>query len=245
MVCNISPGSFSICQNWLSDFRIFQIKFLVPQGSVLCSFSLYTSPLCQVIAKFKDVKYHFYADDSQLFVHLSPGNCNNSFQKLKACLDDIHIWMFDNKLQLNPGKTEFIVFGSMGKYIWLKDSFPVNILGNCLSPKDVGQYLDVLYNSKYSFTNHVNSVIKSCFANLQDLHCIRCFLSYDVSVMVANALVSSRLDYCNSLFRSLFSKNITRLQNIQNCLARFASGASRFSHVFPILKSLHWLTVKQ
>ena len=119
----------------------------------------------------------------------------------------------------------------MDKYKWLKESFPVNILGNCLSPMDVVCNLGVLFDSKFSFTNHVNSVIKSYFANLRDLHHIQHFLSYDVSVMVANALVSSRLDYCNSLFPNLSSKNITRLQNIQNCLARFVSGASRFSHL--------------
>ena len=133
----------------------------------------------------------------------------------------------------------------MDKYKWLKDSFSVNILGNCLSPMDVVQNLGVLFDSKFSFPNHVNSVIKSCFVKLRDLHHIQCFLSYDMSVMVANALDSSRLDYCNSLFYSLSSKNIARLQNIQNCLARFVSGASRFSHVCPILKSLHWLPVKQ
>ena len=63
--------------------------------------------------------------------------------------------------------------------------------------------------------------------------------------MVTNALVSSRLDYCKSLFYSLSSKNITRLQSIQYCLASFVSGASRFSHVTPPLKSLHWRPVKQ
>ena len=40
------------------------------------------------------------------------------------------------------------------------------------------------------------------------------------------------------------SKNITRLQNIQNCLGHFVSGVSRFSHITPTLKS-HWLPVKQ
>ena len=170
-------------------------------------------------------------DDSLLFVHLSPRNCANSFHQLKTCLDDIHTWMFENKLKLNPGKTEFIVFGSMNKYKWLKDSFPVKILGNCLSPKDVVRNLGVLFDSKFSFINRVNSVIKASFANLRDLHCIRRFLSYDMSIMVANALVSSFMDYCNSLFHSLSSKNITRLQNIQNCLARFVSGVSRFSNV--------------
>ena len=74
--------------------------------------------------------------------------------------------MFENKFKLNPGKAEFIVFCSMDKYKWLKDSFPVNILGNCFCPTDVVGNLDVLFDSKFSFTNHVNSVIKSCFANL-------------------------------------------------------------------------------
>ena len=96
----------------------FKLNFGVPRGSILgpLLFSLYTGYLSQIIAKFKDVKYHFYADNSQMFVHLSPGNCANSFHQLKACLDDIHIWMFENKLKLNPGKNEFKVFGSMDKY---------------------------------------------------------------------------------------------------------------------------------
>ena len=38
---------------------------------------------------------------------------------------------------------------------------------------------------------------------------------------------------------------IMMFQNIQNCLARFVSGTSRFSHVTPILKSLHWLPVEE
>ena len=60
-----------------------------------------------------------------------------------------------------------------------------------------------------------------------------CRTVYVVLVMVANALVSIHLDYCNSLFHSLSSKNITRLQNILNNLACFVSGASRLSHVTP------------
>ena len=141
-------------------------------------------------------------DDTQLFIHLSPDDSLKSFARLKSCLNDIQVWMSENKLKLNPDKTEFIVFGAKDRYKWLSDSFPVNILGN----------LGVLFDAKFCFTNHVNSVIKSCFISLRDLHRIRRFLSVDTSVVIAIALVSSRLDYCNSLFRSLSSRNATRLQ---------------------------------
>ena len=193
--------------------NLFKLKFGVPQGSVLgpLLFSLYTTPLGQVIRKYTGVKYHFYADDTQLFIHLSPDDSLKSFDHLKSCLNDIQVWMSENKFKLNPDKTEFIVFGAKDRYKWLSDSFPVNILGNCL----------------------------------RDLHRIRRFLSVDTSVVIANALVSSRLDYCNFLFRSLSSCNATRLQYVQNALARFVTGASKYTHIISTLRKLHWLPIRQ
>ena len=227
--------------------NLFKLKFGVPQGSVLgpLLFSLYTTPLGQVIRKYTGGRYRFYADDTQLFIHLSPDDSLKSFDRLKSCLNDIQVWMSENKLKLNPDKTEFIVFGAKDRHKWLSDSFPVNILGNCLSPADVVRNLDVLFDAKFFFTNHVNSVIKSCFISLRDLHRIRRFLSVDTSVVIANALVSSRLDYCNSLFHSLSSRNATRLQYVQNALARFVTGASKYTHITSTLRTLHWLPIRQ
>ena len=167
-----------------------------------------------------------------------------SLDRLKSCLNDVHVWMHDNKLKLNPDKTEFIVFDDKDRFKWLSDSFPVNILGNCLSPTDVAHNLGVLFDAKFCFTNHVNSVIKSCFISLRDLHHIRRFLSVDTSVVTANALVSSHLNYCNSLFRSLSSCNTARLQYVQNSLAWFVTSASKFTHVTSSLKTLYWLLIR-
>ena len=133
--------------------NLFKLKFGVPQGSVLSPllFSLYTTPLGQVIRKYTGVKYHFYADNTQLFIHLSPDDSLKSFDHLKSCLNDIQVWMSENKLKLNPDKTEFIVFGAKDRYKWLSDSFPVNIQGNCLFPTDVVRNLGVLFDAKFCF----------------------------------------------------------------------------------------------
>ena len=64
-------------------------------------------------------------------------------------------------------------------------------------------------------------------------------------MVIAYALVSSRLDYCNSLFRSLSSRNATRLQYVQNALARFVTGASKYTHITSSLRTLHWLPIRQ
>ena len=102
-----------------------------------------------------------------------------------------------------------------------------------------------VFDAKFCFTNHINSVIKSCFISLRDLHRIRRFLSIDTSVVITNALVGSHLDYCNSVYRGLSSHNATRLQYVQNPLARFVPSASKFTHLTSSLKTLRWLPIRQ
>ena len=79
-----------------------------------------------------------------------------------------------------------------------------------------------------------------CFLQMCDLRRIRKYLTSEVAVLAANALVSSRLDYCNSLFRGLSGFNQHKLQSIQNTLARIVTNHRKYAHVTPILQKLHW-----
>ena len=108
----------------LSD--LCKLLFGVPQGSVLgpLLFSLYTTPLSLVIGKHKGVKFHCYADDTQVYIHLYQKNSSVAFEKLDRCLDDIKEWMSASKLKLNPDKTGFTVFGSKRQRDKLKVHFP-------------------------------------------------------------------------------------------------------------------------
>ena len=89
-----------------------------------------------IISKHKGIKFHFYADYSQVYIHLSQKNASAAFEKLNRCLDDAKEWMSISKLKLNPDKTEFIIFGSKRQRDKLKACFLTDILGNSLCPVD-------------------------------------------------------------------------------------------------------------
>ena len=166
----------------------------------------------------------------------SPANFSHSIQKLKNCLNDIQNFMFTNKLKLNPDKTEFILIGLKNNRKQLLPHFPINILGNQVSPAQSVKNLGVVFDSDFTFSDHVSQVIKST-----RVHAL--LLDLKTSVLLANALVSSRLDYCNSLL-SLTDFELRRLQLVQNSLCRVVTRSTKFSHISPQLKKLHWLPVR-
>ena len=76
-------------ESTLSD--VCKLLFVIPQGSVLgpLLFSLYTIPLNLVIGKNKGIKFHFYANDSKVYVYLSQKNASAAFEHLNRYLDDV------------------------------------------------------------------------------------------------------------------------------------------------------------
>lgn len=64
--------------------------------------------------------------------------------------------------------------------------------------------------------------------------------------MIIHAFVSSRLDYCNSLFTCLSNTSLNRLPTkvVQNTVAKFLTRSLTRSHVIPILWSFHQILIK-
>ena len=58
-----------------------------------------------------------------------------------------------------------------------------------------------------------------------------------------HALISSRLDFCNSILYNLPNNKIERLQRIQNQAARILTRSPRRNHIIPALIELHWLRI--
>jgi len=55
--------------------------------------------------------------------------------------------------------------------------------------------------------------------------------------------VTCRIDYCNSLLYGLPDYQLAKLQRVQNWAARLVYRESKFCHITPLLKKLHWLPI--
>ena len=105
-------------------------------------------------------------------------------------------------------------------------------------------YVFVVLDKSLNMKQHVASVSRSCLYHLRNISKIRHMLTDDAAAKVIHSLVSSRLDYCNSLLYGLPDTSIKPLQRVQNIAARILTKSAKHEHITPILKSLHWLPVR-
>ena len=73
---------------------------------------------------------------------------------------------------------------------------------------------------------------------------VRKHLSFESNQVLIHAFVTSKLDYCNSLYYGLPDFLIKKLQYVQNSAARLLTGSCKYDNVTPIRKELHWLPVQ-
>ena len=218
------------------------LSFGVPQRSVLCPlpFTLYTTPLSSLISGHA-IPHHLYADDSQLYVSFLSGDSATALNGLQSCLTSAQSWMSTNKLKLNPNKTEFLLIGNERQRSKYLSMFPIELLGVESYPAKSARNLGVIFDKNFNFRSHISAICSSCIYHIRDLRRIRRHFDLDSAKLLANALVSSRFDYCNSLLSRMAETDLTKLQRVLNRLARVVTKSTPFTRSVPLLRSLHWL----
>ena len=118
-----------------------------------------------------------------------------------------------------------------------------NFDNSVLTPTETARNLGVTLDSQLSLTANITATTRSCRFMLYNIRRIRPLLTQKAVQVLVQALVISRLDYCNSLLAGLPASAIRPLQLIQNAAARLVFNQPKFSHTTPLLRSLHWLPV--
>ena len=164
----------------------------------------------------------------------------SSVARVESCVRDINHWTASNNVKLNNDKTELLVISS--KYQLRKPSLDGISVGEYrISPSDSARNIGVVFDQIASLEGHV----KSALFHLGNIANVREYLTAESTKALVHAFVTCRIDNCNSLLIGSPSYMIQKLQRIQNCAARLVTGQSRFAHVTPILKELHWLPIEQ
>ena len=184
----------------------------------------------------------FYADDTQLYIAIDPTNQAPSPTALQTCIEDVMRWNTQNMLRSNAEKTEVILFTSRFTKTpnIEKLFFDSTVIELTEKVRDLGVILDKNLTPTY----HINETYRKATNAIRSIGRIRKYLTNKNLKLLVNALVISRLDYCNSILYGLPKRELDKLQRVQNTAARLITGTKQYDHIKPAFQKLHCLPVE-
>jgi len=207
-------------------------------------FTTYVSPVDELIASY-GISYHQFDDDTQLLVTMNSTDVSPAIDSLAHCSAAVRRWLLLNGLQLNAGKSEVVFLGIPLLSFGRSPTSHIDVTGSSLQVAPQLKSLGVVIDSRLRFDSHARNVVRACNFHIRALRHVRGSHTDDVARTVACSIVSSRLDYCIALLCGAPEATLDKLQCVQNNLARVVCQRGGRADAGPLLRSLHWLPVRQ
>ena len=226
--------------------EVLEVLYGAPQGSVLVPklFNIYVRSQPKVFAGCNFVSSSFADDSNGRKTFSLKFQFNILKNDIANCMREITKWMNARFLKINPDKTEILLLypDSLTTEVIIKGAL---FDGQCIRFSDEVKNVGVWLDKHMNLDKHINKITSHCYKLLKDIGKIRNLLSRKHAEMLIHAVISSRLDYCNSLFFNMSKQNIYKLQKVQNAAARLIDRKRKCESVTSTLRDLHWLKVEQ
>ena len=135
-------------------------------------------------------------------------------KRLQKCVRNIQIWMSFNMLKLNGDKTELTVFKTKQQLAKM-DRIDINISGTTVQAVEfvcnLGYFMDCFMKNSH----HINKISGDLYGLLKDVRSICLHINQGTTKILVQALVLSKLDYCNSLLSGSAQYKLDKLQRVE------------------------------
>ncbi len=224
-VCNISCG--------------------VPQGSVLgpLLFILYTNDLPNCLSHSKCI---LFADDTT--VYLSGNNKSNMFSEMRNDLCCLIDWFRANKLSLNLGKTNYVLFKP--KNMVIQDNSPsedchLQFGTDSIQQKQHVKFLGMELDEYMEWFFHYKSLNSKLSRAIYTLNKVKHVLPLHCMRMLYYSLFHSHLSYGILMWgSSMLEKYQKKLQRKQKQIVRIVFNTKYNAHTDPLFEELKVLTIE-
>ena len=209
-----------------------EIKCGVPQGSILgpLLFLIYINDMHRAVQS--STLYHF-ADDTNLLYS------NNSLKKLKIAF--LYDWLCANRLSLNAGKTEFIVFRPSRKQLDLRITLKLHHTKLYESTKI--KYLGLILDNKLNWKAHIAELSKKLSRAVGMLYKIKTFVTTSVLRSLYYSLFNSHLAYGLVVWGSENKTDLDKIKNLQKIAIYAISDRFEDTSINHLLSNLKILNI--
>ena len=147
-------------------------------------------------------------------------------------------------LKSNDDKTEFIIFGTRQQLAKVQE-ITIAIGDTIIQPVEYVRNLGFFMDNLIKNDIHINKLTSSLYHHLQNIHKIRGKMDFESAKTITQALIHSKVDYCNLLLLGTASYQLDKLQCIQNMACWVLLKLTKYDWVTEPMSTLHWLYIHE
>lgn len=207
----------------------------VPQGSVLgpLLFIVYTNDLPNCLNSAKCI---LFADDTTVFK--SSPNVHKLIQTIETDLNKLQDWFRANKLSLNIGKTNFMLFSPKptNKETTIKS---INLGDQIINRVNYAKFLGLYIDDGLQWDKHINHIACKISGGAYAINSVKKILSTHNLKQLYYSLFHSHISYGTLLWGSAHKHRLHKLEIVQNRAIRNIYNAPYNSSANILYKNLN------